>query len=172
MPAAASATTITAASMESVMEWERHKEMFAWDGSLIDIYVQGTDVADWQRLLDFLRVGPYDLRYIVDEERTLYPLPDQVETIFAGRNTAVALTVDESHLGLICHFFWPDEIEFDLDPRVINGESQLVRLLAFIRTLGRLLGKDVIMTPESLLERPFFRYDPRSGKEDWPIYED
>jgi len=36
MPAAATTSTSmnTAASMESVLEWERHKEMFAWDGSL------------------------------------------------------------------------------------------------------------------------------------------
>lgn len=166
----ASTSTSTAASMESVVEWERHKEMFAWDGSLIDIYVQGTDGADWQRLLDGLRVGPFDARYRVGEERQ--PLPERIETIFAQRQeTSVALLVDESDLGLTCHFFWLDEIEFDLDPRTINDKTSLDRLLAFIRALGRLLGKNIIMTPENLPERPFFRYDPRNGKKDWLIYE-
>ena len=31
--------------------WE---DLFAWDGSLIDIYVLNTTLEDWQRLLDFM----------------------------------------------------------------------------------------------------------------------
>lgn len=154
-----------------MMEWERHKELFAWDGGLIDIYVRGTDVSDWQHLLDGLRGGPYDTRYNVGEERQ--PLPEWVETIFAQRHDmSVALSVDESDLGLICHFFWPDEIEFDLDPRAIADQTRLDRLLAFMQMLGQLLRKEVILTPEDMPERPFLRYDPQTGKEDWPIYED
>jgi hypothetical protein len=55
------------------MEWERHTSLFASDGSLRDLYVRGTDVSDWQRLLDFLRAGAYTLRYIVDAEQEPQP---------------------------------------------------------------------------------------------------
>jgi hypothetical protein len=153
------------------MEWERHKSLFASDGSLRDIYVRGTDVADWQRLLDFLRAGAYTLRYIVigDAKREPQPLPEQIEAIFARPHDAyVALLIDEPQLGLVCHFFCPDEIELDLDPRAIDSEARLDRLRGFMRALGRLLGKEVILTPENMPEHPLFRYDPRTGREDWP----
>jgi len=154
------------------MEWERRKGIFAWDGSLRDIYVLGTDASDWQRLLDFLRLAPYDLRYTVGEQAQ--PLPDHINAVFARTmdEPRAALSVDGPRLKLMCHFFWLEEIEFDLDPRVIDGEARLERLLEFMRELGRRLGKDVILTPENMPGRPLYRFDPRTGGEDWLANDD
>jgi len=153
------------------MGWEHHKDLFAWDGSLIDIYVLDTTLEDWQRLLDFLRASPYDLRYSGHSDAA--PLPDRAETIFAQNWEAhVALSIDESQLSLKCHFFTPDEIEFDLNPHAIDGQPRLDRLLDFMRALGSTLGKAVILTPENFQQRPLYRFDPRTDIQEWPTYGD
>ena len=147
------------------MIWE---DLFAWEGSLIDMYVLDTTLEDWQRLLDFLLASPYALRY--SRDGATEPLPDRIEVIFAERSVAnVALFIDESQLSLNCHFFAPDEIEFDLNPRAIDGQPRLVRMLDFMRALGSTLGKEIILTPENLQERPLCRFDPRAGSQTWTI---
>jgi len=40
-------------------------------------------------------------------------------------------------------------------------------LLDFIRTVGRLLGKAVILTPEGRSQAPLFRFDPVANEEKW-----
>ena len=52
------------------------KKAFYVDGSYRDIYVFETDEQDWQRLLTFLRSGPYSIEFSVDEQRM--PLPERV----------------------------------------------------------------------------------------------
>lgn len=148
------------------MIWE---DLFAWDGSLIDIYVLDTTLGDWQCLLDFLLASPYDLRY--SRDGAAEPLPDRVEAIFAQRSVAnVSLSIDESQLSLNCHFFTSDEIEFDLDPRAIDGQPRLDRMLDFMRALGSTLGKEAILTPENFQEHPLCRFDPRAGSQEWTVY--
>ena len=143
-----------------------HHEAFSWDGSLRDIYVHDVDMADWQRLWDYLRAGPYALEFTADGER--HPLPDRVDAAFdQAVEASVALLIDGPHLALVCHFFTPNEIELDVDPRAIDGEQRLDRLLTFLRTLARLLRKEVILTPENLPDHPWFRIDPGGGAEEW-----
>lgn len=141
-------------------EWERYKDAFAWDGSLRDLYVRGTNEHDWQAMLTFLRSSACALRFSVDGEPR--PLPGRVADIFAldANPLGTALSVDGDHLALMCHFFAPDEIEFDLDPRAIDSQAQYSRLLGFIRALGHAVGKAVILTPENEPDYPYVRYDP------------
>lgn len=141
------------------MKWEQHKELFAWDGSLLDIYVLDTTMSDWQRLLDALRASSYELRYKVDGE-TIAKIPEQIEAIFARHLEAdVSLTIDAPQLWIGCHFFTPDEIEFDLDPRAIDGQPRLDRLVHFIAMLRDALNKEVLLTPESLSTRPLWQFN-------------
>lgn len=99
------------------------------------------------------------------------PLPEQIETIFDLRsNHSTVLHVDKEHLKLICFFFARDEIDFDLDPHNFQGnmtEQQVPRLLDFIRTVGKLLNKAVVLTPELDFGTPFFRFDPETHEEKW-----
>ncbi len=140
------------------MEWEQHRELFAWDGNWLDIYVFDTTMSDWQRLLDALRASSYELRYSVDGE-TEAQIPGLVEAIFARRSEAsVTLSIDARQLWLNCHFFIADAIEFDLGPRVIDGQPRLDRLVQFIDLLLGALGKEVLLTPENLPERPLWRF--------------
>ena len=147
-------------------EWERYKDAFAWDGSLRDLYVHGTNEHDWQAMLTFLRSSAYALHFSVDGEPR--PLPGRVADIFAlGADAHTALRVDGDHLALMCHFFTPDEIEFDLHPRAIDSQAQYSRLLGFIRALGHAVGKAVVLTPENCPDYPYVRYDPLTDRLEW-----
>ena len=42
--------------------FDKHKWIFEADGSLLDIYVQETTIADWLTLIDFLNAN-YKLKY-------------------------------------------------------------------------------------------------------------
>lgn len=67
----------------------------------------------------------------------------------------------------MCHFFTPDEIEFDIDPRAIDSQAQCERLVDFIRALGQAVGKAVLLTPENAPEYPYLRYDPLTDRAEW-----
>jgi hypothetical protein len=147
-----------------------YKDAFYIDGSLRDIYVLGTDEQDWQKLLTFLRTGPYSIEFTFDGQPI--SLPEQVETIFALRSEhGIELHIDKEHLVLNCFFFTDEEIEFDLDPHDYPadefGEQQIARLLDLMRTIGKLLNKAVILTPENCSRQPLFRFDPETNEEKW-----
>lgn len=143
-----------------------YQDIFYIDGSLRDIYVLGTSEQDWQILLDFLRTSSYPLEFLVGGEHQ--PLPEQVGDIFVMEiEVGVSLNIDEEHLALHCHFFTREEIEFDLDPKDFQNEQQVSRLLDFIRAIGQLLNKAVVLTPEGNELFPLFRFDPETNEEAW-----
>jgi hypothetical protein len=145
---------------------QQYQRAFYVDGSLRDIYIHGTTVQDWQKLLTFLRSSSYPLELISGGHQR--PIPEQIEDIFLlAHADGVTLRVDAAHLALNCHFYTSQEIEFDLDPRDMNSEQQIARLLDFLRTIGRLLHKAVVLTPENASWVPLFRFDPNTDEEQW-----
>jgi hypothetical protein len=146
-----------------------YKKAFYVNGSFRDVYVCEPNEQDWQKLLTFLRSGPYPIEFSVDEQRM--PLPERIETIFTLRNDhSTVLHVDQGRLALNCFFFTSEEIDFDLDPRDFQGDTasqQISRLLEFLRTIGRLLNKAVVLTPEGDRSFKLFRFDPETDEEKW-----
>ena len=65
---------------------------------------------------------------------------------------------------VVFHFFWDEEVECDFNPTDITSQVDLDALLAFVRQLGDVTRKRVIITPENLRECPFITYDPESLK--------
>src|SRR5262245_48900593 len=98
------------------LAWDAVRDEFAFDGSWRDIYVAGTNLADWQRVLDRLLKDGYDLAYFRDHQPAklppaaadAFPLPDECDRLLSVRFAGVLAN---------CHFFTPEEIEFDIDPR-------------------------------------------------------
>ncbi len=147
-----------------------YRDIFYMDGSLRDIYVLGTSEQDWQTLLSFLRTSSYPLEFLVGGE--YQPLPEQVGDIFVlKREVGVTLRIDREHLEINCHFFTREEIEFDLDPKDFQNDQQVSHLLTFMRAIGRLLNKTVVLTPENCAEFPLFRFDPETNEEAWFLEE-
>ena len=144
---------------------------FHAEGLLRDIYVFNTSEADWQMVIDDLRSNTaYPIRFLLDQKPQ--PLPHEVKAIFhLTQDHAVLLRIDEGQLNLHCYFFTPDQIEFDLDPRDIQNDDRLVRLLDFIHHIGNLLQKPVVLTPESVETIHYLSFDPKTGKDEWSLPE-
>jgi hypothetical protein len=95
-------------------------------------------------------------------------MPESVAEAFSVRGTAsplLTIVVDVAHLH--GHFFSPDEIEFDLDPREVTGLGQAKALADFMRLLGEITAKTVILTAENSQEHVLARYSPGDGEVAW-----
>lgn len=140
------------------MTWQKD---FEPDGSLRDIYVLDTTVDDWRKVIDYIRQFCQPARYTLSEKRR--EMPDVLQ-VFALRDKSPLLMFQVGKVELACHFFGEEQIEFDFWPDDIETEKDLQPLLDFIRTVGRMTGKEVILTPESSQESPFMRYQPGGDK--------
>ena len=145
-------------------------DVFYIDGSLRDIYVLGTSELDWQAMLTYLRVSPYPLEYSLDDE--VRPLPDHAADILVLRaEHSPLLRIDQQRLGLNCHFFIAEEIEFDLDPKDFQNAQRVSDLLDFMRAIGRVVNKPIILTGENDTQGSLFRYDPATHEDTWFLEE-
>jgi hypothetical protein len=141
-----------------MIRWETCQREFAPDGALRDLYVQGTRVEDWQRLLDTLR-RRYSLEYFVDN--LPQPMPAIADEAFKLRDKAsISLRIRTGRIAVQAHFFTPDEIEFDIDPREVDSQASLDELLGFVQLVGDTLGKEVRLSYENDGQRPFITYQP------------
>jgi hypothetical protein len=74
------------------------------------------------------------------------------------------MSIEVDGILINCHFFTEQEIEFDIDPREITSEEKLSKVFEFMQRIGRLLQKEVIMTPENCQREIVFRYVPETNK--------
>lgn len=140
------------------MNWKQYQKEFEWDGSFRDIYIFGTSLDDWQKLLDFIRTGQYTFEYKVDNKPA--GLPQQAALMFEKESDRGLMSINIGNLLLNCHFFMTDEIEFDLDPREVKGEKDLVELFTFLRQLCRITNKQTVLTSENVPGLWIFRFTP------------
>jgi hypothetical protein len=147
-----------------MIEWQHVAHEFEADGGLRDIYVLNTDLSDWQQVLDALRGRTPAPVYTVDSAPA--PVPSRVEGAFAEweHERSPNLQFEVGGMILACHFFATDEIEFDLRPQDVAGMLQLQSILHFMREIGELTSKTVILTPENLKQSPIFRFEPGSRR--------
>jgi hypothetical protein len=58
-----------------------------------------------------------------------------------------------------CHFFGEDEIEFDISPEQVISQPQLDEVAIVLRSVGRSLHRDVLITHENSQGAVILRYD-------------
>ena len=141
------------------MDW---RDVFHQDGSLRDIYIRGTTLVDWQRFLDFVRTqSGWTASFRWDDQER--PMPADASDIFEERRHASPL-LSLSLQGIVvnCHFFMPDEIELDVDPRQIAQQDDAERVYAFLAQAGKHLRKEVTLTEENSPEAILHRFGPTS----------
>lgn len=137
----------------------KYSNAWYWDGSLRDIYVLSVAIYDWQRLIDWLHTGLYPAAFYSDDQPS--SLPHDISTIFERRNEhGILLAVDVEGVLVHCHFFRHKEIEFDIDPREVDSEQREAAIVEFMRALGKLLNKAVILTPENDPGTAILTYSP------------
>ncbi|WP_145998499.1 hypothetical protein [Caulobacter flavus] len=130
------------------MDWIDVAAEFEWDGSWRDIYVLDATLDDWRRTLDALRDLEPPPSFYEAGEPALLPLRPQA--IFDRREeTSFLLTLTVEGVRFNCHFFDDAEIEFDIDPREVQGQRELDVLRHFMELLARSTGKKAILTHEN-----------------------
>jgi len=133
-------------------------DLWECDGSLRDIYIDKTDMHDWSALLDVARCNPYV--YTFDGVPRELPSP---QSIFANRDGGHLLTVNIGNASINCHFFIPEEIELDIDPRQVTGLATHELILNFLAELSSKVGKDISITAENSPEAVYRRFSPASA---------
>ncbi len=144
----------------SMIPWQTCKKDFEWDGSWRDIYVLQTTLGDWQVLSNMLSKN-YKISFQVNGSAQSFPA--SVDEVFAiQKRASPLLTLSVENIHVACHFFTPDEIEFDIDPREITSQSDLDALLGFLRFVGDTVNKPSLLTSENGREYPIITYNPIS----------
>jgi hypothetical protein len=146
--------------LTSDVRWDDVREWFdpEANGSLPDVCVRGTTIADWQGLIDLIRSQGWAVEY--SEDGRILRLPDRAEDLLDRHDGAgVVLKVSPApEVELIFFPYAAEQIDGDVDLRELQGQERLDILCGFLRDVGRALGKPVWMTPEAIPDRPLLEY--------------
>lgn len=135
--------------------WDECRTAFYVDGSLRDIYVLRTTLADWDKFLQFAST----LKALYFHDGILESIPKYATGLFGKNVHASLLHIEVESLVLNCHFFCVEEIELDIDPELLTSQADLINVLCFITRLGKALAKDVALADENAPDSIWFRYD-------------
>jgi hypothetical protein len=147
------------------LRWADVKEFFdpETNGHLPNLTVENTNDADWEALLDLIRLQGWVWGY------ASRPAPESgndprrgMPSLAALRSSHQTLATWPTYAGFQVNFFpdlGPQQIRFDVDPRQVQGQQELNQLCKLIRLIGRTLGKPVSMSPEGDDDHPFLIYD-------------
>jgi hypothetical protein len=125
---------------------------FDGDGALLDIVVSAMTPQDWDLVLEYFRERPQTWTPCVGKPAKELP------------GDYLAISHDDPLLargdlpGQLNAWFLGEELEIDLDPRLVTTDEQVLVLHGFMRELGQLLQRDVTMSWEGSREAVTFRY--------------
>ena len=147
-----------------MIPWEDVAEWFdpAENGTLPDVIVPDTTIADWEALFALIRSEGWRCEYDYREERLplpasaaemLVPDPDGVRGLWIWPNP---------DLEWIVRPWSPDEIDGDVSLYEIQGQERLDVFCGFLRTVGAALGKSVLVYSEGTYDSrpPMMAYEP------------
>jgi hypothetical protein len=125
---------------------ETYKKIFSPDlGSLLEIRVLNTSMADWQLLLDDL-VAKYVSVY--SEDGVVTSLPSAVALWQKNKEKSLSLEVLLCGFTMNCHFFDDGQIQVNLLPEDVDSMEKAEAVFGFMREISVLLNKEVLLTPE------------------------
>src|SRR5262245_43215278 len=122
--------------IREVLNWSVQKADFEPDGSLRDIYVLGTTIDDWKKVLTLIFKESFEAKLFHDEEAQ--SVPSEIESLFGTTSNVLRFSIHGVQLA--CHFFTVNEIEFDFVPNSLHEES-LLHLLEFMVAVGSATAK-------------------------------
>jgi hypothetical protein len=131
------------------IDWQRLREELQPDGALRDIYVRGADEQLWDRFLVALPESPYRWRLTHGEESVAKPLSRFSDLQFRETDRALLHVMLAPALILACHFFSAEEIELDVVPNDLQSDEAVGLLIDFMRWLGRVVNRPVVLTHEN-----------------------
>jgi hypothetical protein len=105
-------------------------------GCLPDLGVPETSTDDWQTLLDLVVSSTWRFEYT--EGDTILPLP-RAEAVFSRHADAESASLGvwmTSRVVAIFRFYAPEQIDFDVDLREIEGQEALDAFCGFVSVIG------------------------------------
>ena len=141
--------------------WENIKWIFESDGSLRDIYIQNTSIEDWEKLIDFLN-SDYNVTYFLENKIN----KEEVFTYFedeTGNAESSTISIELENIKINCHYFFVEQIEFDIAPSQIKTKSDFEKLLLFMTKISLTLGKQVTLTGENEANYPLIKINVKEN---------
>jgi hypothetical protein len=150
------------------MEWEQlQKNVYRHNGALRDIYVRNASRADWAAWVALVN-RDYPVRWAVEAYNEEIPA-SRIDADFIARwwddgdRTSASATVFLGHIRVQCYFFGESELENDICPAEIQSMEDHERLMQYLVAVSLTLGKEVIMTEETVEDpQVFVRVNGRS----------
>jgi hypothetical protein len=142
---------------QATEHWGTFAGEFYRDGSLRDIYVFNTRLRDWANAAAFIVDQKYKVEFSGAWAQPRFP--SDIAKLFpkGPESELTVLAIELSGVEVNCHFFSPNEIEFDLDPAEVSDPSKLDGVFNFMKGLANAVGKDVVLTPENMPQIEIFR---------------
>lgn len=145
--------------------WDQAKNLFNPDlmGALPDLLVADVSLAEWQQVFDLVESSgwPFEFR----RDMITQSLPPAREAFESAREAGVDLCVWFGPGALaIFHMSSPEQIDFDVDLRELQGQDRLNDLCSFLSRIGRLLGRPVLMNAEGQWGHPVLGFDPAADR--------
>ncbi len=90
---------------------------------------------------------------------------DYIQTILldeTGELERRTVSIYADELIFNCHFFLQNQIEFDANPKEFEGQKDFETVIAFMKSISKLLNKEVILTTENNIDFPIITIDVES----------
>jgi len=139
--------------MLTAVELNLLKKHFEPDGSLRDVYIQGTIKKDWDNFIEYAK----NLRYSYKVNNEEKELSLNLDSFWQQENQKL-LSLYIGNIQINCHFFGEEEIELDIDVRDFKRDQDYLDFVDFIKQIGTKLAKDVIVTGENTQDYIILRY--------------
>lgn len=152
-----------------MIDWSRISSAFEKDGSLRDIYILDTSLAEWEKTWAFLLGRRANLTLQVGGEQV--SLPSHAEQIFAARDCGGAATLSclLGGVTLNCHFFVREEVEFDVDPAEVEDAGAANEVARFMVGLCEATGREVLLTAENNRDGVIAKVEPGDREVRWQL---
>jgi len=145
--------------------WEDIKWIFEPDGALRDIYVQDVGQSDYRKLINLLN-SQYKLKFGGEYSNQIdFDYIQKMWNDETGKIEIKSLTINLEGITVKSHFFIPEQIEFDIQPRQISQLSDFDKVLNFMENISKVIGKQVTLTNENRIEFPLIKIDSKKGIE-------
>ncbi|MBB6350209.1 hypothetical protein FHU36_006781 [Nonomuraea muscovyensis] len=152
----------------SELVWDKVRSFFDPDlmGRLPEVWITDTSVEDWQMVLDLIETHGWRSEYREGDVVMSLPRAEQVLSRPVDAECPELRVWPAPDVLAIFRFLEDNGIDFDVDLRELQGQERLDILCEFITTIGRRLGKPVMMSPEGDWDRsdPVLGFDVEADR--------
>ncbi|MGI4744027.1 MAG: hypothetical protein ACRYG7_53435 [Janthinobacterium lividum] len=135
------------------MNWnELRKSVYQVDGSWRDIYVLNATRDDWKKWIEHVN-DTYEVTFTAEGYKDGV-VSNKVDAGFIDyrwdeEHYTACASVFLRQVQINCHFFTDEQIENDIDPKEVESIDDHLRIVDYMKSISKLLGKEVILTEEN-----------------------